>query len=358
MKPASSTPARHDAAAEARDWLAALATDPSIHLHDFDLGQRSATLVRLSAAELRAASFLDARALTPQTKGLVVPIESFIDAAEPLPLQPFDTIFHVAHCGSTLVSRLLGALPNNLPKREPLAWLGCAVYARRVQLDITERAWGRLFNAASRALARRHSDGERVLLKSTSVGANLMPWALGLDPSQRAVCVTMTFESWLAKLLDDADARDDVLGRKLHWLQDLRMTTKRDDVAPDKLDELETLAACWLAPMRWFAGGVRLMPNSTRIVTTEALLEHPTVGLATLAAFLGLGASAEQIQAAVDGPLLKEYSKAPGAPFDRVAAADELKAARERHKDAIAKARAFIDGFQPEPAIAEHLAPR
>jgi hypothetical protein len=358
LKQALSDAAGADANSEARAWLAALATDPSIHLHDFDLGQRTATLVRLSEAELRTASFLDARALKPDTKGLVLPIESLIDAAEQVPQRPYDTIFHVAHCGSTLVSRLLAALPNNLPKREPLAWLGAAVHARRVQLDITERAWGRLFNATSRTLARRFRDGERVLLKSTSVGANLMPWALGVDPSQRAICVTMTFESWLAKLLDDESARDDVLGRKLHWLQDLRQTTRRDDVAPDKLGELETLAACWLAPMRWFAGGVRLVPDRTRIVTTEALLEHPTVGLATLAAFLGLGASAEQIQAAVDGPLLKEYSKAPGEAFDRVAAADELKAARERHKDAIAQARAFIDGFQPEPAIAEHLAPR
>ena len=288
----------------------------------------------------------------------MVPIEAFIDAAEKVPVQQYDAIFHLAHCGSTLVSRLLGALPNNLPQREPLAWLGCAVYARRVELDITERAWGRLFNACRRTLARRFRDSDRVLLKSTSVGANLIPWVLAPEPGQRAVCVTMTFESWLAKLLDDADARADVLGRKLNWLQDLHMTTQREDVAPERLSELETLAACWLAPMRWFAGGVRLVPDRTRIVTTEALLEHPTVGLAALAAFLELGASADQIQTAVEGPLLTEYSKAPGTAFDRVAAAAELRDARERHKDDIAKARAFIDGFHPEPAIAEHLAPR
>jgi hypothetical protein len=185
-----------------------------------------------------------------------------------------------------------------------------------------------------------------------------MPWMLGVEPSQRAVCVTMTFESWLAKLLDDESARADVLGRSLNWLQDLHQTTKREDITPERLGELETLAACWLAPMRWFAGGVRLMPDRTRIVTTEALLEHPTVGLASLAAFLNLGASADQIQAAVDGPLLKEYSKSPGTAYDAVGAADELRATRERHKDELIKARVFIDGFYPEPAIAEHLAPR
>lgn len=347
-----------DANAEARAWLAALATDPAIHLHDLDIGQRTATLVRLDEAELRAATFLDQRALRADRRGLVVPIEAFIDAAEKVPAQPYDAIFHLAHCGSTLVSRLLGALPNNLPKREPLAWLGCAVYARRVERDITERAWGRLFSATSRTMARRFHPRDRVLLKSTSVGANLIPWVLGAEPSQRAICVTMTFESWLAKLLDDADARADVLGRSLNWLQDLRSTTRREDIAPERLGELETLAACWLAPMRWFAGGVRLLPERTRIVTTEALLEHPTVGLAALAAFLELGASAEQIQAAVDGPLLKEYSKSPGSAYDAVAAADELKASRERHKDSIVKARAFVDGFFPEPSIAEHLAPR
>lgn len=340
---------------EARAWLGALATDPDIQLHDFDLGQRTATLVRLSEAEQRAASFLDERALRADSRGLVVPIEAFIDAADQVPARPYDAIFHIAHCGSTVVSRLLGALPNNLPKREPLAWLGCAVYARRVERDITERAWGRLFSATSRMLARRYRDADRVLLKSTSVGANLIPWVLGPEPSQRAVCVTMAFESWLANLLDDADARNDVLGRSLHWLHDLHQTTQRDDIDPERLGEVEKLAACWLAPMRWFNGGVRLMPDRTRIITTEALLEHPTVGLAALAAFLNLGASAEQIQAVVDGPLLREYSKSPGTAYDAKLAGADLAKARERHAVELAKARAFIDTFAPEPAIAAHL---
>jgi hypothetical protein len=348
--------ARSDAATEARAWLDALATDPDIHFHDFDLGQRTATLVKVSEAELRAASFLDARALKADSRGLVVPLEAFIDAAEQVPAQSFDAIFHIAHCGSTLVSRMLGELPRNLPKREPLAWLGCAYYARRVQVDITERAWGRLLNATQRMLARRHRDGDRVLLKSTSVAANLVPWVLMPDQTRRAVCVTMTFESWLANLLDDADARADVLGRSKQWLQDLHQVTPRQDLV-DGLSELETLAACWLAPMRWFAGGMRLVPERTRIVTTEQLFEHPTVGLAALAAFLDLHAEVEQIQAVVDGPLLKEYSKAPGVAYDAPAAAAKLAAARERHAADIVKARAFVDGFAPDATISAYLAP-
>jgi hypothetical protein len=348
--------ARSDASTEARAWLAALATDPDIHLHELDIGARTATLVRLSETVYRDASFLDGRALSADSKGLVVPIEAFVDAAEKVAHQPYDAIFHVAHCGSTLVSRLLGALPHNLPKREPLSWLACSAYARRVELDITERAWGRLFAATGRVLGRRYRAEDRVLLKSTSVGANLLPWSLGQEPSQKAVCVTMAFESWLANLLDDESARTDVLGRSRNWLQDLHQTTRRDDVTPERLGELEQLAAAWLAPMRWFAGGVRLVPDRTRIITTQAMLEHPTVGLAALAAFLELGASADQIQAVVDGPLLKEYSKSPGTAYDAVAAADKLAASRERHRDEIAKARAFIDTFAPDATIVAHLA--
>jgi hypothetical protein len=349
--------ARSDAATEARAWLDALASDPDIHFHDFDLTQRTATLVRLSEAELRAASFLDARALSADSRGLVVPIEAFIDAAEKVPAHAYDAMFHVAHCGSTLVSRLLGALPYNLPKREPLVWLGCSLYARRHQVAITERAWGRLFNATSRTLARRHRDSDRVLLKSTSVAANLLPWVLGTDQSQRAICVTMTFESWIANLLDDADARADVLGRSAHNLYDLHRVTPREELVETGLSELEALAACWLAPMRWFAGGVRLFPERTRIITTEQLLEHPNVGLAALAAFLDLHAEVEQIQAVVEGPLLREYSKTPGTAYDAAAAARKLAAARERHAEEIGKARAFVDGFAPEATIAAYLAP-
>lgn len=349
--------ARRPATDEARAWLAALGREPDIHLFDLDIGARTATLVRLDEPTCRSASFLDGRALAADTPGVVVPIDALVDAAERVPLQPYDAIFHVAHCGSTLVSRLLGALPNNLPKREPLSWLGCSIYARRVELDVTERAWGRMFNATSRMHARRFKESDRVLLKATSVGANLIPWVMGQERSQRAVCVTMAFESWLANLLEDADARADVLGRSLNWLHDLHSQTRREDVTPERLGELEQLTAAWLAPMRWFAGGVRLVPDRTRVVTTAQMLEHPTVGLAALAAFLGLGASAEQIQAVVDGPLLKEYSKSPGKAYDPAAAAARLADARERYKDEIAKARAFIDSFAPDATITAHLAP-
>lgn len=344
-----------DATAEARRWLAALRHDPTLHLHNFDLDSRTAVLVRLDKAAIDAASFLDDRALPEGAQGLVVPLDAALDALAAIEPRPMDGIFHVARCGSTLVSRLIGELPANQQKRESLAWLACAVWARFVGPRVTERAYAALFEGTSRALARPLQDGDRVIVKSTSVGANLMGRVLEREPTQKCLALTLPLERWLASVIGDESSRDNVHHYAAYWLGDLDIKRPDAGLRERPLSLGERLAAAWCAPMLWFGEAQRQAPERVKVCDVDRLLEHPAVGIAALNAFHGLGAGSARIAEVAQGPLLERYSKDPAEPFDRAAREARIDAARQAHAEEIRAGMAFAERFASDPLIAEHL---
>lgn len=344
-----------DANLEARRWLAALRSDPTLHLHNFDLDTRTAVLVRLDKAAVDAASFLDDRALPPGAQGLVVPLDAALEAIGTIEPQPHDAIFHVARCGSTLVSRLIGELPGNQQKREPLAWLACGVWARFVGPKVTERAFAALFEGTSRALARPFHTGDRVVVKSTSIAANLAGRLLDREPSQKAVALTLPLERWLAAVIGDESSRDNVHHYAAYWLGDLDLKRPAAGLRERPLTLGERLAAAWCAPMLWFAEAAAKAPDRAKVFDVDRLLEHPAVGLAALNAHLGLGADSARIEAIAKGPLLERYSKDPAEVFDREAREARIASARAQHAEEIAAGMAFAERFADEPLIAQHL---
>jgi len=340
---------------QAYSLLKALPTDPDVHLHNIDLANRRAALVRLDRQHFVDASFLDDRALTAKDTPIWVPLEALIEAAGKVEARPHDAIFHIAHCGSTLISRLLGALPNNLPKREPLAWLSCGIAARMVDHKITRRAFLAMFEATSRLMARRYAPDERVILKSTSVAASLLPNFQKREASQRALLLTMPAEDWVATMLSPMSSRDSIDAVAPYWAFDLGGTP---EVSADPIPKPELahhVGAAWVAPMLWFAAAQKHDADRVKLCTTTDLLESPAVGLASLSSFFGLGADGAAIEAVVNGPLLGRYSKDVELPYDAELRRTRLAKAKVDHAEQIAVAMKFIERFAAEPLIADHM---
>ena len=97
-------------------WL----LDPAWHLFDIDPASSQGAWLELSENVFRDASFLDQRVAglaTAQRRAEIDPAYKEITAADS---QPPHFIFHLGHCGSTLLSRALASTPAVLPLREPL----------------------------------------------------------------------------------------------------------------------------------------------------------------------------------------------------------------------------------------------
>ncbi len=88
--------------------LALLGQSARIYLHRINWLAERAYLVEADREFFRRANFLDERALSPDVKGRWVPLDALrrsVLADQPVPPGACHFIFHLGHCGSTLMSR-------------------------------------------------------------------------------------------------------------------------------------------------------------------------------------------------------------------------------------------------------------
>ena len=96
------------------------AASPGWFPHLLDPVNDRVLLVAKSEQEYRDAAFLDERSLRPNTPQQIVDWSALAAAVPPDARRDVQYIFHIGHVGSTLISRLLGELPQIFALREPL----------------------------------------------------------------------------------------------------------------------------------------------------------------------------------------------------------------------------------------------
>lgn len=169
-------------------------------------------MLHFRAGDYRDAAFLDDRLLSQRRFGGWR--TGFEDIEARLQAEPAQHsahfLFHIGHCGSTLLSRLLDALPGVLGLREPLPLLALA--DRRVEVAqpssrIEPARFERMLAAVSAGLRRGFQDTHRIVVKPTSVCTALAGQLLALDPQARAVLLGMRLDAWLPVMLRDPGLR-------------------------------------------------------------------------------------------------------------------------------------------------------
>jgi len=311
--------------------------------HQLDVAGRRVLFVRLAAAEIRAASFLDERVLTGTREGAWVPLAELLAALAPRPRAAPHVIFHVGHCGSTLVANLLERLPGAIAMREPLALRALAELAEelpRASTRLDEARWQTLTDALLALYARPH-DGAHVVVKATSsCNALIEPW-LAQHPGTRALLVSIALEPYLATILKSPAARADALRFAPARLEALHRVVGDDGVRLPVLADAEQIALGWLAEQARFAAAkARFGARVARLDFAE-LLRDGAAGFARIAAHFGFAGDDAALARAWHPDVLGRYAKARDhaySPDDREA---DLAEARRRHGDEIAAGLAF-----------------
>ena len=314
----------------AHPLLAGLLQSPDCLLHELDTVNRRGLVVRISEADYRRASFLDHRVLKPETQGNWFPLEAIQSQTEGLLPPPAPHwIFHVSHCGSTLLSRLLAELPGNLPVREPLALLALSMTRRELGL-VTSRldstGWDRLSSLTLRLLSRTYRKDQRVLLKATSACSNLLAPVLTRDPVSRAIMLHTDLETWLTIMLRKEGVRENGRFYAPAWFADFCELTGRRDLGLAALGDAEQFALNWLTGMLHFQRAREQMPERVLSLEFEDFLAQPAANLEQAARFLGLDPAG--VAQAVGGPLMKSYGKNPSIPFDAAERQREMEESR------------------------------
>ena len=301
-------------------------------------------LTALPEAAYQEASFLDQRILSADRPRQWLDWSDIADFAGDLP-DSADFIFHIGHVGSTLLSRLLGALPTVLPVREPPLLRSLAELDRLRGLP--ESPWSpEEFDLRLRMalgwLSRSFRPDQRAMVKATSFVSELSP-AILAGP-RRALFLTAEPETYIATILaGEASVQELAVlaGPRLARLH------KRVGDEPWRLWQLslgERAAISWAAEMTALeAGAAAAAEGSVLWMDFEDFLAAPAPKLAEAAAHFRQPLAPQQAAALVGGPIMQRYSKAPEHGYSPELRRQVLAQARSEHREELRKGTALLD---------------
>jgi hypothetical protein len=269
-----------------------LFASPDNYLHSFE--GDAAIFVPMDRAAYHRSIFLDGR--ISAAAGAPRRLRASELVGEPLQSAPTSWIFHVAHCGSTLLARALDKPDANLILREPLALRQLALAPDRQKLALV-----------TALLSRRYNADLPTIVKANVPANFLLPQLVGFDPDARAIFLHLGLRDYLLAILRNEGHRE--------WVR--RVTAQLSAHLGDlsSFSDAERAATLWMAQMRAFSNGIAHLANA-RSLDAEAFFAAPRLFLGLAADHLGVPLTDEEIEAITAGPLFSTYSKNPQLQFN------------------------------------------
>ncbi len=303
-----------------------LLASPDAYFHSFDGGE--AVFVPMDRAAYARSVFLDRR-IRPAGEGLWrVPLAQL--AGRVPPAQTIRWIFHMAHCGSTLLANALEALTDDIVLREPFA-----LRQLGLELDNTRLA------TALGLLSRRYPGGGATLVKANVPVNFILSQLSAAQASAPAIFLYCELEDYLLAILRSPDHRA--------WLRNVTALLAGHLGDLSALADAELCAALWLAMRRRYVAALAVMPQG-RSLDAERFFGAPQDVLAAAAQLFGLSAGADRIAQVVKGPLFTTYSKNPSQAFDNAARLARRDVLAGQLADELAQARNWIAANAPDAA--------
>ena len=294
-----------------------LTTNPDWHLQRIDLIRQQALMLRLDRAAYQSASFLDER-LEPQIKeGYWLDFDQllshFPDSAPDPDSMAY--IFHIGHCGSTLLSRIYDQPEASLVIREPLSLRFLADSLRRIRRPdswLDQTGWDNWQQRIIQILGRRYHGQQQPLIKASSTCNNLIQSLLGAAKDHRAVLMYLPLKSYLMIMLKGQ--RNDIRGFAGQRLQDILRIAPDSGLSLSRLEDWQLVVIGWLASMQDILAASAAFPEAIRLLDFEHLLANPQDHIHPLKDHLRLAIDGDEIDASFQTSV-RQYSKQPDLAY-------------------------------------------
>jgi hypothetical protein len=309
--------------------LGELFANPDHFLFAFD--GDAAVFREMDRDAYRRSIFLDGRIDLAGDRTMRVPLARLLDAL-PASLPETGWIFHIAHCGSTLLARGLDLGADGLVLREPLALRQLAVEGAQGGTGHPE--WNRGLRLELAMLGRRYGEAGPPLVKANVPVNLILETILAARPQAKAVLLHFGLDAYLTAILRSDNHRT--------WVRSVTQELARALCAELDLDTLDLpdavrAAALWLAQMRIFARALDRFPDLVSL-DADRLFDSTVATVAAAATYFGM--------APPDSTALAEmgmnYSKDPGAAFDAGERRQRLAAVRATLAPEIVAANAWV----------------
>ncbi len=340
--------------------LESVARDPRYLLAQLDPVAGLAQFLEVDERVYRDSIFMDQRLKANRPRAHVLELWPTVAALEPLlTSRACHYLFHVGHCGSTMMSRAVEQLPGALALREPPPLRALARMRRELASPLShvdDARYRSLRGFVGGLLARSFEPSGRNLVKASSDCSNLTDEMLALNPANRGLLMFIPLESFLAAMLRDAGKRRETAHFAASRLADLHRILGDDSIRLYELNDAHQAALSWVSNMAWLTAQD---PARALLVDFEALLDDPVQGLAAACGFLGWEVARADLGALVRGPLFTTYAKDPESPYNPASRAAELREAEARFGDEIDQglrwAEALCGRFEALHPLADHL---
>lgn len=296
--------------------LQSILSSPDLYVQSFDRDE--AIVFEMDQSAYQRSIFLDRRIAAKNMEHKRVRRSDVLAATKDAAPGPINYIFHIAHCGSTLLARALELPGQNLVLREPytLRQLGAEAAA-----GDEDEATVRMMRVL---LGRRYNLSGPVIVKANVPVNFMIPRLMRPQAEQAALFLHYGLEDYLLAILRSQMHRDWVL----HVSNELKPGIEKLTGAR-AADESVAISAArlWLAQILQFDRALAEFPNS-KSLSAEDLFEMPKAVLEAAFALFGQPQSEVTIDAIVSSDLFTRYSKDPRHKFDnaqRVARRAKLK---------------------------------
>lgn len=315
----------------------------------FALEDGQATLMPMDRAAYARSIFLDRR-ISPagQTMARVdaLRLAALMDQTG-APAPEIGWIFHVAHCGSTLLARALDG-PGSLVLREPVVLRQLAVEATGGGRDA---GWQVRLRLAQRLLGRRYAPEAPVIVKANVPVNFIIDDLMAGRPGAPGLFLYYPLDTYLLAILRSDNHRN--------WVMSVsaELRTELDRREPSGPVQTPAVAAArlWLAQIRAYEDGLRRYPNTVSL-DAATLFAQPRPVLQAASRLFGVPLDTAALNATLAGPLFTTYSKNPGIAFDNDSRIAREADQRARLADDIVLANRWVLERLADRPLAEQLA--
>jgi hypothetical protein len=277
----------------------------------------------------------------------------FLTQNQPKP--ELNYIFHIAHCGSTLLARAMDISSQNLVCREPFALRDLAVEYASTNFSLeTNSRWQKRFDLVTGLLGRKYESSQPTIIKANVPVNFMIPTLMDVSPNSKGIFLYHTLEHYLLSILKSQNHQNwvksvsEIIGHRADAVVGITAQQRSELSLP------QLAAYLWLAQIAIYNDMLIKYPN-TRSLNAEEVYNRPQPALSAAFEFVGQSILPEHVNAIVEGELFSHYSKMPTVKFDnnmRLTMRDEL---RVHLASELLEARAWVEKFSSNHLIPAKL---
>jgi hypothetical protein len=263
-------------------------------------------------------------------------------------------IFHPAHCGSTLLARLLDHKNKSLVIREPFALRQLAARIASEPPHLEDEFSKQLLAAVLSLLSRSWGADQKVIIKANVPVNFILPQIFAYLPGASGIILYASFEGYLLSVLKTPRHRQWVMNICAEMAPAIRQIAGLSGIVNDELEAEQAASLLWMAQMNQFRQAISNAP-ALRSLNCERLFEAPKKALEATAKLFAIDFSSEELDGIVNSGMLSEYAKDPTQKYDEASRLKERTQLAAQLKPVIDSARSWAEPFLQAMDIPDEL---